>query len=86
MIYLNVQNICIYTNFVNLIKSYIKPIKFNNWITVISRFLGTSAIKIISNRISCNNKTTEKVSKNTYNYIEFTQDQYITNKIIDVFL
>lgn len=78
----------IFTNYVNPRESYIKPIKFDDWVTVVSKFLDNGSIPIIGNRIrdELNNNSTEKVFKNTYDYVAFTKDQYITNRVIDILL
>ena len=64
----------IYTNYLNPRESYIKPIKFDDWVTVVSKFLDNAAIPIIGNRIrdELNNNSTDKVFKNTYDYVAFT--------------
>ncbi|CAD8112931.1 unnamed protein product [Paramecium primaurelia] len=62
----------IYTNYVNPRESYIKPIKFDDWVTVVSKFLDNASIPIIGNRIrdELNNNSTDKVFKNTIQPIE----------------
>lgn len=60
----------IFTNYVNHRESYIKPIKFDDWVTIVAKFLDNSAIAEIGNRIKdqLNNSSTEKVFKNTYRF------------------
>lgn len=41
----------IFSNYVNHRESYIKPIKFDDWVTIVAKFLDNSAITDIGNRI-----------------------------------